>query len=220
MATLTLKNSTGAEVSIADVGVIIPASGQDTYSDGVTIATLCCSVSLRSLVSAGTLIVNNGSSDLSIAEGAVYLATLWSNVGFDSGPQVGRTRRLTKADGDVTVSSTTFAAVAGMSGTINIAKSAKLLILVNAYGRASALQAIRLSIFVNGSNLAGAGGLSVVEGANAGSLSISGLTDLLSPGAYTVELRARVTGGSGTLFASTASGVLVATVMLIGEDAS
>jgi len=86
MATLTLKNNTGAIVTIFDVGVITPASGQDTYTAADILRKLCASQSLRDLLSAATLTANNGTSDLTFAQAEVYLSDVWVQVGFDAQP--------------------------------------------------------------------------------------------------------------------------------------
>jgi len=86
MPTLTIKNNTASVVTIFDVGVIIPASGQDTYTVADILRKLCASQSLRDLLSAGTLTANNGTSDLTFAQAEVYLSDVWIQVGFDAQP--------------------------------------------------------------------------------------------------------------------------------------
>lgn len=89
MATLVLKNTTGVDVTIADAsGIVIPASGQDTFTEDGLIRQLAESLDLRTFVNAGTIVVNDGTSDLSPADGRVYLADLWTQVGFDDPPSV------------------------------------------------------------------------------------------------------------------------------------
>jgi hypothetical protein len=87
MATLVLKNTTAAIVTITDASaVIIPASGQDTYNDPPMIVQLAKSQVLQALVTAGTLVVNDGTSDLIVAVGLQYLAELLTQSGFNTLP--------------------------------------------------------------------------------------------------------------------------------------
>jgi len=83
MATLILKNNTGSVVTITDVGIVIPASGQDSYTDPETIVSLAGSGSVRTLLTAATLTANNGTSDLILADALAYLEKLWSRGGRD-----------------------------------------------------------------------------------------------------------------------------------------
>ena len=87
MATLVLKNTTAAIVTITDASaVIIPASGQDTYNDPPMIVQLAKSQVLQALVTAGTLVVNDGTSDLIVAVGLQYLGQLLTQSGFNTLP--------------------------------------------------------------------------------------------------------------------------------------
>jgi len=77
MATIIIKNSGGSAVDIDDLGISIPATSQRTLlqtSGGeFTLDELDASSDLYTLVNAGTLVVNNGSSDLSTANGLLHL---------------------------------------------------------------------------------------------------------------------------------------------------
>lgn len=81
MATLILKNTSGSDIIVQDVGAVISALGQDTYQSLVLIRGLASSQQVRQLVQAGTLVVNDGTSDLSVADGIGYLDALWSSAG-------------------------------------------------------------------------------------------------------------------------------------------
>lgn len=63
-----LKNSTASVVSVSDTGVAIPASGQYTIPAN-DYPLWASSDNVVTLVGAGTLVVNDGSSDLSISDG-------------------------------------------------------------------------------------------------------------------------------------------------------
>jgi len=73
MAVLRVINNTPAIVTIADVGVIIPASGDDTYTDPRLVRDIAASQSLRVLITAGTLKVNDGVVDIATAEADGFL---------------------------------------------------------------------------------------------------------------------------------------------------
>lgn len=81
MATLLIKNNTAGELFIADVGTNIPASGQVLVNDIRTLLAFAQSESLRGLVIANTVTLNDGSSDLSQAQAEQFLQSLWSSAG-------------------------------------------------------------------------------------------------------------------------------------------
>lgn len=88
MSTLILKNNTALDVFISDVGIIIPASGSDTFSAADIIQKISASSVVRSLVTAATLTVNDGTCDLSIPSGLIYLTDMWVQSGFDQLPSL------------------------------------------------------------------------------------------------------------------------------------
>ena len=73
MFTIIIKNSGGSPVLVEDLGISIPATGQVTMSDQFTYDELAGSDDLRSLVGDTTLVLNDGSSDRSAADGVNYL---------------------------------------------------------------------------------------------------------------------------------------------------
>lgn len=80
-ATLIIKNTTAAEIFIDDVGTNVPSSGQVDIDDRANLLKMARSDSLRQLVVAGTVILNDGFTDLSVPEALEYLDTIWSNAG-------------------------------------------------------------------------------------------------------------------------------------------
>jgi hypothetical protein len=66
--TLTIKNNGGAAVTIGDVGLTIAATSQETYTELQDIRQLLESPDLYMLATAGTLVLNDGTSDIPIAE--------------------------------------------------------------------------------------------------------------------------------------------------------
>lgn len=86
MATLVLKKPTPGDFFIDDVGVIVPGSGQDTYTNPPLIRDLAGSKVLRDAIAAGTIVVNDGVSDLAPLPGETYLEKLWVQAGFDIFP--------------------------------------------------------------------------------------------------------------------------------------
>lgn len=84
---LTLKNTTGSDIILTDAsGVIVPASGQDSYVTVGILLQLAVSSVLRGFISGGQIVVNNGSSDLSVVAGLSYLTNLFSFAGFSDPP--------------------------------------------------------------------------------------------------------------------------------------
>lgn len=84
MATLIIKKPTAGNLFINDLGIIIPGSGQETFTDPETIRHVVGSVDLRDFVTSGTLVVNNGLVDLAFELGLIYMSRLWTQAGFDS----------------------------------------------------------------------------------------------------------------------------------------
>jgi hypothetical protein len=78
MPTLNVKNPGGAEIFIDDVGTNIPASSTVPFSDRANLLRLAHSDSLRALLQAGSLILNDGVSDLSASEALGVLENIWS----------------------------------------------------------------------------------------------------------------------------------------------
>lgn len=119
MASLILKKPTPGDFFISDVGVIIPGSGQDTFTDDVLIRRLASSFVTRDAVSTGTLVVNDGVSDFSPAAGLEYLETLWVRAGFDTSPTgVSGFSGFSGASGVIGSTGTSgFSGVSGFSGT-------------------------------------------------------------------------------------------------------
>jgi hypothetical protein len=90
MAYLKLKNTTAGDIFIGDVGISIPGPtpgpAEDEFSQDSILRAIAASADVRARISAGTLVVNNGSSDLSVTAGLKYLADLWSSGGLDTLP--------------------------------------------------------------------------------------------------------------------------------------
>lgn len=73
MWTVIVKNSGGAAITIEDLGIAIPAAGQLELSTQFDFPTISGSDNLRDLVGAGTLVVNDGTSDLTATTGVAFL---------------------------------------------------------------------------------------------------------------------------------------------------
>jgi len=73
MWTLIIKNNGGSPITIEDLGITVPASSQITFSDQFEYQEIASSDDLRDEVNSGNLVVNDGSSDLSSANGVLYL---------------------------------------------------------------------------------------------------------------------------------------------------
>jgi len=74
MWTVIVKNNGGSAVFFEDIGISIPASASITFSDQFTYEEIADSDDLRSAVaSAGNIVINDGSNDLSATDGVWYL---------------------------------------------------------------------------------------------------------------------------------------------------
>lgn len=73
MWALLLKNDSGGDITVEDLGLFIADSTQSTVSSQFTYDDLAGSDDLRALVTAGTLVVNDGTFDLSAVNGVKYL---------------------------------------------------------------------------------------------------------------------------------------------------
>jgi hypothetical protein len=71
--TVIVKNNGGSPVWVDDLGVSIPATSQVTLSDLFELSEILDSKSLDTLILNSTLVVNNGTSDLSAIDGDKYL---------------------------------------------------------------------------------------------------------------------------------------------------
>jgi len=73
MYTVIIKNDSGSDKTIGDLGITIVDATQITFSDQFTYTQLAGSDDLRFLVNAGDLVVNDGVDDLSSSDGENYL---------------------------------------------------------------------------------------------------------------------------------------------------
>lgn len=75
-ATIIVKNNGGLPVGIEDLGISIPAGSQEEFvgADGLfSLSEVADSKDLAAAVTAGTLVVNDGTSDLSAADGTKHV---------------------------------------------------------------------------------------------------------------------------------------------------
>jgi hypothetical protein len=82
--TVIAKNVTGSPVTIDDLGVTILGLQQKTLSDYFRLEELWESVNLGTLVAAGTIVINDGSSDLGITPGTNYITPVVADRNVDS----------------------------------------------------------------------------------------------------------------------------------------
>lgn len=73
MKTILIKNVSAAEVSIDDLGHRIPAGESLDASDHFSGTCLLKSADLDALLTAGTLVINDGTNDLNVTKGKAYL---------------------------------------------------------------------------------------------------------------------------------------------------
>lgn len=86
MSTIIAKNTTGGAIEIEDLGISIPASSQRTLSDLFTKNEIMISKDLDTEVSNGNIVINDGSNDLSVANGLQHVnyETQWEDVDPDT----------------------------------------------------------------------------------------------------------------------------------------
>ncbi len=73
MWTLIIKNSSGSDVTINDLGITIASGSQIDGHQQFTYTQLAGCDELRDLIASGTLIINNGASDLTTIKGVDFL---------------------------------------------------------------------------------------------------------------------------------------------------
>jgi hypothetical protein len=117
---------------------------------------------------------------------------------------VGTPSSIAKADGDVSVTATGFVLIDGSVLEITLPTPMRVLFSVIAYGKAAANEDMRLTVFLNQFNVGGDGGLSITECEHCGCLNFVVITDELPTGLHRFDLRAKVSGGTGTIYASLA----------------
>jgi hypothetical protein len=73
MWTLVIKNNSGSDQLIEDLGVTVLNGAALNISEQYTFDEISCSDDLRQLVSDGTLVANDGTADMSANDGVLYL---------------------------------------------------------------------------------------------------------------------------------------------------
>jgi len=71
--TIIVKNNTGTSVFIEDMGAAVPGSGERIFSDIFDFTEICVSEDLKIFINNSTFTINNGTSDLNIADAIEYL---------------------------------------------------------------------------------------------------------------------------------------------------
>lgn len=124
---LILKSS-GSDFILPDVGVLIANAGSDFSGIPGLIRALGQSVGLRERVLGGTVVVNNGTSDLSATAGQQYLNQLWLQSGHDIRVQMEQIESVISdiQHGSRSGGTLHSAAVAGVAGFISASDKAKL----------------------------------------------------------------------------------------------
>ncbi len=74
MPTVIAKNVDVADVEIEDLGTVIPVSGQETLTDNFTFVEIADSKDLKTEVQNATIVINDGTSDLSMADGLSHIS--------------------------------------------------------------------------------------------------------------------------------------------------
>jgi len=70
---ITIKNNSGGAVVIEDMGITLANGAAENFAESFSYTQIADSDDLRTLVTAGTLVVNDGAADLSAADGTFRL---------------------------------------------------------------------------------------------------------------------------------------------------
>lgn len=77
--TVILKNTTDSDIRVADLsGIGIVALGQRDVSEKFSLATLSRSANLLTYINDGTIVINDGTNDLSIEDGLNHIKEISS----------------------------------------------------------------------------------------------------------------------------------------------
>lgn len=70
-----IKNTTGTDISLSEIGLVIPASSQLEINaeDYILLASETSLTEISPLITAGTLVINDGVNDLPIAEAIDFI---------------------------------------------------------------------------------------------------------------------------------------------------
>ncbi len=102
MPIVIAKNQTGSDIDLIRLGQRVPALGQKILTDDASYTECTEDETLETAVSAGTIVINDGTSDLSAAEGLIYLNSQGNLDGPSSGAAVNLVLKLSDATGTKT----------------------------------------------------------------------------------------------------------------------
>ena len=101
--TIIAKNNTAGSIYLEEFGIDIAVSGQRTLTDEFSVAEICSSGGLKTLVSASSIVINDGTSDLSASDGikAITITTEYiDSEGSGGGWTVSSTSPSSPSNGD------------------------------------------------------------------------------------------------------------------------
>jgi len=131
-----------------------------------------------------------------------------------------KTSSYTKGDGDISLTNTAWTAVPGFQIEFTNDVPVHALIVANVYGKISDTnEEVHLTTYLDGTNIAGWGGLSMSDSDRIGSLKFSGIpASSISTGAHVVAIGGRVSGGTATICADLSNSIpATLSALLIGE---
>ncbi len=73
MAIVIAKNVDVSDVTIEDLGTVIPLGDQETLTDNYSFVEVCDSKDLKTLVQNGNIVINDGTEDLGMADGLKHI---------------------------------------------------------------------------------------------------------------------------------------------------
>jgi hypothetical protein len=85
MTTIIAKNPGGSDIGIEDLGLVVKAGEQRNLTELFSLDDITQSESLKTRVSAAQIVINDGTSDLSISDALDHLdvQTEWEDLGQD-----------------------------------------------------------------------------------------------------------------------------------------
>jgi hypothetical protein len=192
-ATIIAKNQTASPIVLDDLGVTIPASGQVTLTDDLRSDEVLGSPSLQTEVLAGNVVLNDGTSDVSLVN-----STAWFTGNFSILPGAPPTTRTLYVGIQSSTTSGTFVdAMAGSSITVPETGDYFCIFEGTYQGTANSTQAA-VGVGVNSTSVAAATTERAARTQN-GATSVVSTAELSLTAGDTVHGLFRRLAGSGTL---------------------
>ena len=134
---------------------------------------------------------------------------------------IGKSKILKKVNGNVSVTDTDWTIISPISLDFNARGGEKVIISLIASSKVTAGETLVFSFFLDGVNLVSTTSGALVANASEDIVPVTATfitDDPFEAGAHTLDLRAKVTGGTGTIYASQTTAPLVVTLIEVQGD--